>query len=130
MDSGLKRQKKKTWKAFSEFTRRRYANQKGQAFCVTCGVRKHWKKLQSGHFLDGRGNAILFEEKACFPQCYSCNICKHGNKIEYYIFMKNTFGEAAINQLRDQAKQKIEFTVSGLKDMEMQYIKAVKRLPW
>jgi hypothetical protein len=79
-----KRWKKEVWKVFSEYIRRRDADQDGYARCYTCGTRKHWKELQAGHLLDGRTNSILFAEEGVKPQCSGCNLFKSGNK-EVYI---------------------------------------------
>jgi len=63
------------------------------AVCVTCGVIKNWKELQCGHFVDGRNNSVLYDERLCFPQCFKCNMkgmgCLAGNKIRFFLFMKS-----------------------------------------
>lgn len=97
--------KKKAWKVFSEWIRRKDADSNGMNFCVTCGKMEHWKFLQAGHFIDGRGNSILFDERGVHPQDVACNLFKHGNKVEYFIFMKKYFGERVINELRIASKQ-------------------------
>jgi len=55
-----KRWKKEVWKVFSEYIRRRDADQ------------------------DGYANSILFAEEGVKPQCSGCNLFKSGNK-EVYI---------------------------------------------
>lgn len=42
--------KKKLWTLFSEYIRRLYSHD-DICECVTCGVKKHWKELQAGHFI-------------------------------------------------------------------------------
>src|SRR3990167_1842728 len=93
--------KKKAWQLFSLFIRQRGSDSNGFNSCITCGVRKHYKELQAGHFIGGRHNAILFEPKAVFPQCYSCNVMKHGDQINYFRFMQRTYGDKVIEELEE-----------------------------
>lgn len=80
--------KDKAWKAFSAFIRKRGANLDGYVDCVTCGEPKHWKEMQAGHFIDGRNNTILYDERLVHPQCQRCNVWLGGNKVQYVLFMK------------------------------------------
>ena len=77
--------KKETWKLFSLYIRLKYADDNGYVSCCTCGIKKHYKEMQAGHFIAGRNNSILFEEKCVHPQCGRCNVYKHGNTVEYFI---------------------------------------------
>lgn len=83
----------------SEFIRRRDADWKGEVQCVTCGLVKHWKQLQAGHFIPGRRNSILFDERNIHAQCYGCNVMKQGNTVKYFRFMQRTYGDTVIEEL-------------------------------
>lgn len=84
--------KKKLWTLFSEYIRRLYARPDETCECVTCGVVKHWKELQAGHFIPaGSSNNLRFVEMNVHPQCYSCNCMKHSNPIEYRIYMEERY---------------------------------------
>jgi hypothetical protein len=104
---GMKKKKVKTegqlkeicWKWFSKFIRQREADWRGYASCITCGVVKHWKELQAGHFIPGRRNAILFHEKGCHQQCYRCNVPLKGNPRAYDKFMRQKYGAKVIRDL-------------------------------
>jgi len=95
--------KTKAWDNFSLFTRTRDAikttNTLTECRCVTCGRLYLVKELQAGHFIDGRHNSILFDERNCHAQCFSCNIKKHGNTIPYWSFMERTYGREVIDEL-------------------------------
>lgn len=80
--------KKKAWTLFSIHIRTKYADWRGYVACVTCGIVKHWKEMQAGHFIPGRHNSILFDERGVFPQCYRCNISLKGNPRAYDAFMR------------------------------------------
>lgn len=99
--------KAKAWKLFSEWIRRKDADEFGYTNCVTCGVRKHYKELQAGHFIPGRSNSILFEESGVHPQCRRCNY-NEGNGPEYYPFMLNKYGQEEIDRLRSLRHQTIK----------------------
>lgn len=95
--------KKRVWKEFSIFIRTRGADSEGMNECITCNSGKvHWKLLQAGHFVRGRLNANLFDERGCNPQCYICNIHRQGNVIKYYKWMLVVYGQAVIDELEAQ----------------------------
>jgi hypothetical protein len=83
--------KEKAWANFSKYIRLKNADKDGNCRCVTCGVTKHWKEIHSGHFIDGRSYAVLFDERLVHPQCFHCNGkhwgCLSGNKVRYTLFM-------------------------------------------
>lgn len=89
--SELKKWKNKAWKAFSEYIRRKHANLDGFVECVTCGERKHWKEVDAGHFVPGRNNTVLYDERLVHPQCKSCNR-NHGEQFKYAQFLKSEYG--------------------------------------
>jgi len=91
--------KAKCWKLFSKYIRMRDANSKGICTCCTCGKKDEWKRMQAGHFLAGRGLAILFDERGVHSQCSGCNIFKGGNPIEYFLFMEKKHGRKVIDDL-------------------------------
>ena len=92
------RLKKKAWVLFSQWIR--YHNSKnGLSKCVTCGVWKPWKELQAGHFIPGRHNSILFDERGVHPQCYHCNVGLKGNPRAYDKYMRETYGNLVVTEL-------------------------------
>lgn len=95
--------KKRVWTEFSIFIRTHNATQDlGLERCVTCGVVKRWTELQAGHFIRGRLNANLFEERGVHPQCYRCNISFQGNVVVYYGVMLQKYGQEVIDELLEQ----------------------------
>lgn len=97
--SDFEKLKKKAWKIYSQYIRIMSANPNGIAMCVTCGVKKHWKKMQAGHFVSGRSGRVLYADKNAHVQCYRCNVCLSSNWEAYYEFMKKTYGMDTINAL-------------------------------
>lgn len=102
--------KKKAWKLFSELIRRAHANPNGMTQCVTCRLWFEWKKLQAGHFIPGRHNSILFDERGVHPQCMRCNVFLRSNPREYDAFMRKTYGAKVIKELERKDKELHQFT--------------------
>lgn len=106
----LREVKKMAWKLFSEYIRKKYADERGFALCVTCGKRLHWKQLQAGHFIGGRTNAVLFEERGVHPQCVGCNYFGDGRaNIRYREFMEKTYGKKVITGLEKDSRKTVKF---------------------
>lgn len=104
--------KKKAWTAFSLYIRTRdcveYAkkhpelNNGLEAPCTTCGRVYPLAKLQAGHFVSGRTNAVLFDERGVNSQCYGCNVKEHGNITAYWVWMERKYGREIIDELMAQ----------------------------
>lgn len=125
--------KKKCWKACSEYVRRRDADEDGMIRCCTCGVRKHWKEVDAGHFLDGRGNAILFDIRGIHPQCKPCNGRLKNRRVDnvdlaYLDFMRYRYDEKVISDLQKLRKTTRQFTVPELKKMTEEFKRKIAQL--
>jgi len=98
--SDLDKAKTKCWKTFSIYIRTRdcirFKQSLTEGICVTCKRPYPFKQLQAGHFIGGRMNSVLFDERIVYTQCYSCNgnppFGKGGNYVEYFLFMMNSEG--------------------------------------
>lgn len=87
--------KDRAWDAFSLYVRTRdclrFTGDPEQGMCVTCRGKFPRSKLQAGHFVAGRGNAVLFNEQIVYSQCGYCNqkppMGLGGNYAAYTLFM-------------------------------------------
>ncbi len=70
-------------KLTSEIVRKNGINWKEENNCYTCGVKKHWKELQAGHYVSRVYTNTRWHFPNLRPQCYSCNVMKHGNLEEF-----------------------------------------------
>lgn len=114
--------KKKVWKEFSIYIRANNATRDlGLERCVTCGEVRHWKELQAGHFIRGRLNSNLFDERGCHPQCHRCNIHFQGNVVAYYKFMLEKYGQDVIDELLRQNDQTHKWLPGQLEDLLVMY---------
>lgn len=100
--------KQAAWDAFSLYIRTRdclrFRNSLTDGMCVTCKRDYPLKQLQAGHFIQGRGNSVLFDERIVYSQCFSCNgnppFGKGGNYVEYFVFMEEEWGREKIEEFR------------------------------
>lgn len=88
--------KDKLWRIFS-----RYIRLRDNGICFTCGIRKHYKEMQAGHFIH---NVLDFDEMNVNAQCVQCNKFKHGMGQEYAIRLLNKYGQDKVLDLHKRAK--------------------------
>lgn len=113
--------KKRAWVEFSIYIRTRDANEEGMVQCCTCDSVKHWKQMQAGHFISGRLNSNLFDERGCHAQCSKCNVIRGGNGPKYYQFMREAYGEDVINELLRQNDQTHKWLPGELESIWQKY---------
>jgi hypothetical protein len=79
-------------------------------------------KLQAGHFLSGRKDALLFDEDGVNAQCYRCNVMLAGMWPEYYRVMQEQHGQDWIEDRIDQWQtDDSKLDIPQLKAMELYY---------
>ena len=105
--------KRKAWEQFSIFIRTR-GMVNGFNQCVTCLVWHPYKKLQAGHWIPGRHNSVLFDERNCHPQCYHCNVGLKGNPLSYYHYMEKNYTKKVRDELERLDKVNKQFKVYEL----------------
>ena len=118
----IQSRKRKLWPIFSRWIRVRDARPDGRVVCVTCGAVKHWSEGDAGHFLSGRGNAILFEENGVHFQCKMCNGRLKNRAIDdvdkaYREYMIKRYGLREVRRLEKLRKTTRQFTCKELQSM-------------
>lgn len=121
----VKQAKKRAWDMFSKYVRTRDAlrttGTREEALCITCDRRYPIKDLQAGHFIPGRHNSILFDERGVHAQCYGCNVMKMGNTVKYFRKMQDLYGEGIIRELEQLDTQVKQFKVFELDEIHDKY---------
>lgn len=118
----------KFWAVFSEWIRRKDADERGMVKCFTCDAEKHWKQIQAGHFISRRHAATKYDEMNVKPQCVSCNIFKQGNQ---YIFGKRLdllYGEGTAESLEMKSKMMCKRSVGDYLYLIDEFKMKLKRL--
>ena len=106
---------------FSEWIRRKDADEGGTNFCFTCGQPKFWKELQAGHFIGGRTNAVLFQEEIVKPQCLMCNVFLRGNYGRYTLKMIDLHGREKVEEFMSLKHQVVKYTRSDIEELIEKY---------
>lgn len=124
----ISKAKKKAWDAFSLYIRLRDSlltmRNTTQCKCVTCGGVRNTLGIgciQAGHFIPGRGNAVLFDEEQVNGQCYVCNFRLKGNWVEYEKVMITRHGKEKVAAMKLMAKEKVKYTIQDYLDIEAKY---------
>ena len=127
-----KQLKKEAWNLFSQYIRLRDCLRttgcSSFGLCITCGKRYHFKLLQAGHFIPGRHNANLFNEKGCHAQCYNCNINLKGNTLEYRRQIIRLYGAGADEQLEAEDKIVKDLRAGELRELITHYKQEIEKL--
>ena len=119
--------KDRAWDAFSKFIRLRDADVRGIVTCCTCGSRKHWKKMQAGHYITRQKEATLFDEKCVAGQCAGCNRWQGGRPIEFEQYLERRYGIGTAEALRIKAVQECRRDLSDYLRIEKTYN---ERIAW
>ena len=113
----LRTLKNKAWKVFSEWVRRRDADEGGTTRCVTCKTAIFWKEAHAGHFVPGRTNAVLFHPDVTNVQCPVCNIWRGGNYQAYTLYMLDKYGREKVEEFMSLRRKVVKLTRSDLEDL-------------
>jgi hypothetical protein len=120
--------KAKAWKLFSEWIRRRDADEGGTVYCCTCRTPIYWKESHAGHFVPGRTNAVLFNADVTNPQCVRCNIFLGGNYTAYTLYMLDKWGREKVEEFLALRHKTVKLTRSDLEDLIGEYQEKLKAL--
>lgn len=114
--------KKKCWKVFSEWVRRKDADENGMTSCYSCGRVKHYKELQAGHLIPkSLGLSMYFEERAVRPQCYHCNINLSGNTIPFSFKIVKEYGAGILEELEALSRTSVKYSIPDYEEMIERY---------
>ncbi len=122
--------KKRLDTIFSEFIRRRDADDKGFIRCISCGKVVHWKESDCGHYINRKHNSTRYDEQNCNAQCRSCNRFDEGNIQGYRKGLIKKIGEEATNLLefkKYNACKLGQFEINILADEYRAKLKAIKQ---
>lgn len=125
----------KAWEAFSKFIRLRDAlkttGDPDFLICITC--KRRWKTngrycAQAGHFVAGRNNSLLIDEKFVNGQCPICNVHLRGNIVLYEREMIKRYGKKAVEEVKDRSLETVQMKNYQWKEIEDEYKQKYKEL--
>lgn len=105
---------KKADELFSEYIRRKYADDMGMVKCFTCGKKTYWygEGMQCGHFISRSCIKLRWDETNARPQCYRCNVALNGN---YPIYAEN-IGIKEIKRLNKESNLIRTVTINDIEN--------------
>lgn len=89
--------------------------------CVTCGAVT--ENGHAGHFVPRQYLATRWDVRNCHKQCVYCNVYRHGNLIEYTLFMQKRYGQSVIDELLQAKRQTVKLTREWLEE-RLNYFKS------
>ena len=120
--------KRKAWDAFSRFIRLRDALKTTGTttilLCYTCDKEYPAFGLgcaQAGHFIEGRGNLVLFDERQVHGQCYNCNVNLKGRWSVYLRKMRLEHGVDLVETMIESKLDELKLSIDELGDIQRIY---------
>ena len=107
--------------AFSIFIRRRFADHAGNVRCYTCGVTKHWKTVDAGHFQSPGKLSTRWNELNVFQQCKKCNGFKSGEQFKFARALDADYGEGTAEEIERLSNQMRKYSIQELRDLLKHY---------
>jgi hypothetical protein len=90
------------------------------------------KALQAGHFVEGRGNAVLFDERIVYSQCGFCNGKPPrglgGNYKAYTLFMIDEWGREKVLEFMNLKRETKQYKLYQFIEIEAEYKEKAKAL--
>lgn len=128
--------KDNAWKSFSAYIRTRdcirFTGNPEQGKCITCNRSYPFKQLQAGHFIQGRSNSVLFDDRLVYSQCFSCNgnppFGKGGNYVEYFVFMEKEWGREKIDEFLALKHTIVQYKLHDFIELEKLFKDKTSRL--
>lgn len=113
--------KRKLDKTFSTYFRLSNAGSGGLCVCYTCGAKKHWKELQTGHYNERHHLNTRWDEENCRIQCFMCNCILHGNYKVFTRKLTKELGEDGLTALELRGALRIKLSSSDLEEKIRHY---------
>jgi hypothetical protein len=128
MPTTISKLKKKLDKVFSEYIRRRNADHLGRVKCFTCGVEKHWKEQQAGHFQSRSHYSTRWDEVNVQVQCVKCNMYRQGEQYKFGMYLDQRFGDGTAEELEYRAKTIVKLNRVDYEEAIERYKQKIKEL--
>jgi len=128
MATTISKLKQKLDKLFSEYIRRRNADHLGRVKCFTCGVEKHWKEQQAGHFQSRSHHSTRWDEVNVQVQCVKCNMYRQGEQYKFGLYLDDRFGDGTAEELENRAKTIVKLNRVDYEEAIERYKQKIREL--
>ena len=113
---------------FSEYIRRRDADENGYICCISCGKFVQWKESDCGHYINRKHNATRYCEKNCNAQCRACNRFDEGNIQGYRKGLIAKYGEKAVEVLEFKKRNYCKLGAFEINILAQEYRKKLSKI--
>ena len=128
MATTISKLKKKLDSLFSQYTRLRNADHLGRVKCFTCGVEKHWKEQQAGHFQSRSHHSTRWDEVNVQVQCVKCNMFRQGEQYKFGMYLDQKYGEGTAEELEIRSKTIVKLNRTDYEEAIKRYKQKIKEL--
>ena len=115
-------------KVFSEWMRRKDADENGMVKCCTCPTKLHWKQMDAAHYISRRHLMTRWYELNVHACCSECNRFKRGNIPAYETFLADKYGPDILDELWMLSRTEAHFTQAEINEMVIYYKDKIKGL--
>lgn len=119
---------KKLWKVFSEFIRRRDADENGICTCITCGFTGHYKRFDCGHGIPRQHWGTRYDERNNNAQCKRCNGFEGGSQEAYAKAVDKKFGAGTWDMLLIKKQRGKRLSAFEIEALTKHYKEKIKEL--
>ena len=124
----LTRCKNETARVWQRIVRLQAIEPDGLVSCVTCDWRGRYQDAHAGHYVPRRHSSTIFHPRNCHVQCAYCNDKLSGNMHVYRVFMRDRYGDEAVEELESLKQQVKQFTKDELVDLRRGYMARSKQI--
>lgn len=117
----LSKLEKKLDKEFSDYIRRKDADDGGTVECVTCGVLGFWREMDCGHFVKRQHRATRWDERNASTQCRRDNHFMGGRQDDFAKAIIEKYGQEVFEELMQKKYQTFKVTRAYLEEMIDRY---------
>ena len=96
-----------------KLVRLKAADSNGYCTCVTSGIRKHWKEMQGGHFIERGKLGTKIMEENIHPQTPYENqygMQRATTVLKYRAYMVDMYGEDFVEEMLEESRQVKKYT--------------------
>jgi len=112
---------KKLDELFSLYIRQRGADDNGINKCFTCGVTKHWKEGDAGHFQTRAKYSTRWDELNVQFQCKHCNMTNGGQQYTFGKRLDEVYGEGTAESLLIKSNKIAKYSRQDLEELRIKY---------
>jgi len=115
-------------KVFSEWIRKRDADEYGRVKCCTCPSVAHWSEMDCGHWMGRSSMSTRFDERNSHVQCRSCNRHMDGMYHEHRDYIVERYGKSTCSELYGLSHRELKLMQHEVDELTESFKQKIKDL--